>query len=154
MFGKKIGPIESVGKLISGLPVPENTTITFQLLPELIKFKALTGTKKENWPQYELTIDKTEKMQIFDHRQIQQIISQSAPGMILGAAAFGVLGAMLGGKVKTKEKINIQQLLIIDYISNEKKQIILDVSQDLKGSQNLVEHFNQLKPSSFEPIQL
>ncbi len=154
MFGRKIASIESVGKLISGLPAPENTTLTFKLFPEFIVFKALIGTNKENWPQYELAIDKIEKMQIFSHQQIQQVISQSAPGMILGAAAFGILGAMLGGRVKTKEKISIQQLLIIDYISNEKKQIAINVSQDLKGTQNLVNHFNQLKPYSTNPIQL
>lgn len=154
MFGKKNKSIESVGNLIAGLPVPENTPITFCLFPEAIKFQALTGTKKEHWPQYELSIDKVEKMQIFNHQQIQQVISQSTPGMILGAATFGILGAMIGGKVKTKEKINISQLLIIDYISDGKKQIVLNISQDLKGSQNVVEHFNRLKPSSPEPVQL
>ena len=33
-----------------------------------------------------------------------RFIQQSAPGMIIGAATFGLLGAMVGGRIKTKEK--------------------------------------------------
>ena len=59
--------------------------------------------------------------------QIRQVVEQPAPGMILEAAAFGTLGAMVRGRTKTKEKINVYTLLIIDYVSGEAKQIILNV---------------------------
>lgn len=55
------------------------------------------------------------------------MVEQSEPGMILEAAAFGTLGAMVRGRTKTKEKINVYTLLIIDYVSGEAKQIILNV---------------------------
>ena len=55
------------------------------------------------------------------------MVEQPAPGMILEAAAFGTLGAMVRGRTKTKEKINVYTLLIIDYVSGEAKQIILNV---------------------------
>lgn len=91
-----------------------------------------------------------------DERQIKQVVEQSAPGMILGAAAFGLLGAMVGGRNKTKEKINIRNLLIINYTSNGEKQIIIDISNDLKDSSKIVNRFHEMKPETAlqETIQL
>ncbi len=89
-----------------------------------------------------------------DERQIKQIIEQSTPGMILGAATFGLLGAMVGGRVKTKDKITIKTLLVIDCQSDTQKQIVLDVTNNKKDSERLTKHFKELKPIHNQPIQL
>lgn len=90
-----------------------------------------------------------------DERQIKQVVEQCAPGMILEAAAFSLLGAMVGGRNKTK-KINIRNLLIINYTSNGEKQIIIDISNDLKDSSKIVNRFHEMKPETVlqETIQL
>ena len=153
MFGKP-KDFTSVGYLIDGLPVPQNTIIIANLLPEGLRIQALTGRNKADWKNFELSIEKVENIQLMNERQIKQVIEQSAPGMILGAATFGILGAMVGGKVKTKEKVRINTLLIIDYISGEKKQIILNVSDNIKDSTRVVNRFKEIKPTSNDPIQL
>jgi hypothetical protein len=145
----------SVGTLIDGLPVPQNTTIIAKLFPEGLQIKALTGTNKADWKTFELSIEKVENIQLMNEREIKQVIEQSAPGMILGAAAFGVLGAMVGGRTKTKEKIQVNTLLVIDYLSGEKKQIVLNVSNNIKDSTRVVNRFKEIKPPApNETIQL
>ena len=74
--------------------------------------------------------------------------------MIIGGAAFGVLGAMVGGRVKTKEKIENHSILIIDYQSGDKKQIILDVTKALKDSERVSNRFKELKQVQTSTVQL
>lgn len=147
-------PLTSVGKLIDGLPVPQNTAIITNLLTEKLEMRALIGRNRADWKTYELSFDKIENICLMNEQEIKQIITQSAPGIILGAATFGILGAMLGGRTKTKEKIKINTLLVIDYFSGEKKQIILDVTDNLKDSTRMVNKFKEIKPVSNSTIQL
>lgn len=153
MFGKK-KEFAAVGSIIDGLPVPALTTVIAKLQPEGFNLKALTGTQKENWPEYNLSLNKVQDVQLMNEREIQQVIQQSVPGMILGAAAFGALGAMVGGRVKTKEKVKITTLLVIDYESNGPKQIVLNVSDNIKDSEQVVNHFHAIKPSLPKSVQL
>ena len=120
MFGKQ-KPFTTIGDLIDGLPLPAGSWITVDLSPERFLFQGLIGKDKKNWPTYELPIEKIENVQLMNQREIQQVIEQSAPGMIIGGAAFGILGAMVGGRVKTKEKIENHSILIIDYQPRDKK---------------------------------
>lgn len=153
MFRKKKENV-SVGNLIDGLPIPQNTVVLSKLLPDKLEMKALIGTKKEDWKTFELPLEKIDSMQIVNEKEIQKIVSQSAPGMIIGAAAFGILGAMVGGRVKTKEKVKISTLLLIDYTSEEKKQILLNVTSSVNESSKLVKEFKVIKPTSNDPITL
>ena len=145
---KKEKEFAAVGSMIDGLPVPALTTVIAKLQPDGFSLKGLTGTQRENWPEYNLSLNKVQNVQLMNERQIQQVIQQSAPGMILGAAAFGVLGAIVGGRVK------ITTLLIIDYESNGPKQIVLNVSDNLKDSEQVVNLFHSMKPVSNAPIEL
>ncbi len=153
MFGKQ-KDFTSVGSLIEGLPVPIQTIITTNLSPEGLFMKALIGRKKEDWKTFELPIEKIENIQLMNERQIKQVIEQSASGTILGAAAFGTLGALIGGRIQTKEKVKINTLLVIDYKSGEKKQIVLNVTDNIKDNERVVKRFRELKPVSNETIQL
>lgn len=152
MFGKE-RDFTSVGPLIDGLPAPSGTMIIAKLLPEGFNIKALIGKNKNDWQTFELSIEKIERLHLINEKEIQQIIEQSAPGMILGAAAFGVLGAMVGGRTKTKEKVKIKTLFVIDYLSGEKKQIVLDVSNNLKDTERVIKRFHEMKPESNQPRQ-
>lgn len=153
MFGKN-KEFTTAGSIIEGLPIPAETMTTIMLNDDGFEIKALIGRRKEDWKTFELPLEKVHSVQMFDERQIKQIIEQSAPGMILGAATFGVLGALVGGRTKTKEKIMIKTLLVIEYVSNENKQIVLNVSNSIKDCSRLVNHFRELKPNQNQIIQL
>lgn len=153
MFGKQ-KPFSTVGNLIDGLPVPQNTPITVYLESNGFQIQALTGKAKEDWPKFELALEKVENVQIMNQMEIQQVIEQSAPGMIIGGAAFGLLGAMVGGRIKTKEKAKNHVIFIITYTSDERKQIILDISSAVKDSERVLNRFKELKPVQTGSIQL
>ena len=126
MFGKpKEKYYSTAGDLIDGLPVPSGIRITVELQPERLELQALTRRNKTD-----------------------------SSGMILGAAAFGTLGAMVGGRTKTNQKININTLLIIDYFSGEAKQIVLNVSDYKKESEQVVKRFREMKPVANDTVTL
>ena len=148
----------TVGTLIDGLPVLTNTHIAANLQEDKFTFKAYIGRNKDEWPMFELALDKVDNVQIVQKRETSEVTEQSAAGMIIGAALFGSLGARVGGRAKTREKIQdyfitlalnikINHLFRIDYTSDEQKQIILDVSEDLKGAEKVVKQFRELRPS-------
>ena len=86
---------------------------------------------------------------------MQKIFKQSAPGMIFGAATFGLLGAMVGGRTKTKTKKNITYFLIINYnTDNETKNIVITTNDYFKV-QSFVKKYKTLNPKSeFNKIDL
>lgn len=66
--------------------------------------------------------------------------------MIIGAATFGVLGAMVGGRVKTKEKKNINHFVLFTYVSASETKEILLKTNDFWGAGKFVDYFKLLKP--------
>ena len=153
MFGKS-KDFSTAGTLVDGLPVPSNTMITVRLNSEKFYIQALTGRKKEDWPTYELTVEKVENVQLMNQTEIERVVEQSVPGLIIGGAALGALGAMIGGRVHTKEKVKNHTILAITYFSGERKQIILDVTAAVKDSERVLNHFKELKPIQTGSIQL
>ena len=154
-LSKPIKPnAQTVGTLVEGLPIPASVPVAVFLYENRIDLEAVTGTASPN-QKFSLDVDKIQRVSLLNESQVQQIIKQSAPGMIIGAAAFGVLGAMVGGRVKTKQTTVINQLLLIDYISNgESKQILLNVSNDTFQATTFVSKINKMNPSTNQPIQL
>ena len=159
MFGKKKVTRSVGGTHIAGLPVPDGTFVQAVLAPEGLTLTAvLQGIGKPVEQKFSLELDKVKNIRILNETEVKRIIEQSAPGMLLGAAAFGVVGAMIGGRVKTKEKAVIKNLLILDYVSGEEKQIVLDCTKDAPANQAaFMKHFQELKPEKAqapEVIQL
>lgn len=136
------------GILISGMDLPQNIAIKARLYKDTVLFKA--GKNK-----YELAVEKIQKAFVLTGLEVQQIIKQSAPGMVIGAAAFGILGAMVGGRVKTKEQLKTSYLLCINYNSNgEEQQIILDVGFQKGGANDFARRISKANGISNDPIQL
>ena len=148
MFGKKKINGKVIGaNLVEGLPVKEETDLIVKLTDEnLILIEA--PTRKE----FEIDISKISLIDYKNEVEMQRIIKQSAPGMIIGAATFGLLGAMVGGRVKTKEKKIFTHFVVINYHSDEDKTIILKTN-DAIGAGQLVDTFRSLKPTS-EPLRI
>ena len=144
MFGKKKQEGKIVGTtLIDGLPLNQDSNVIMKLTDDKVLLIA-TFAKGGN-KEFEIDISKVTGIEYKTETEINNIISQSAPGMIIGAAAFGVLGAMIGGRVKTKQINTVSHFLIINYQSGEDKQIILQTN-DGNGAKSISEHFRQLNP--------
>ena len=148
MFGKKKTSRSMCGTLITGLPVPEGTFVQVVLTPEGLALNAVLQVGGKSVEQkYSLNLAQIKNIYVLSEAEVQQIITQSAPGMILGAAAFGIIGAMIGGRVKTKEKTITTNFLILDYFSGEEKQITLYCTKEIPANQAaFLKFFRVLKP--------
>lgn len=153
--GAVIQLAQTIGKSVDGLPVPAGVIVTITLFGDKIDFITQSGGFQPQKSHYNLDLEKIQKVTLLDSQQIKQIVTQSAPGMIIGAAAFGILGAMVGGRVKTKEKTKISTLLLVDYISDgENKQILIDVSDNFISASTFLSKFNKVKPQLNQTVQL
>ncbi len=142
MFGKKKS-IGIGGSLISGLPISENSFIQINASPENLSIAAIVGAQKQ---EFNLPVEKITSVRILNEQEIKSTIEQSVPGMIIGAAAFGVIGAMIGGRIQTKERKELKQILLIDYPGN---QIVLDCSGELYSTQKkFLDYVNSFLPQS------
>ena len=81
---------------------------------------------------------------------MEKVISQSAPGMIIGAAAFGLIGAMIGGRVKTRDIKTTTHFVVINYNSDGDKQIVIKTNDSL-GAMKISDYFKELKPETNVP---
>ena len=136
------------GPLVDGLPVPENTSIVAELKPDKFIIKAITNINPNDIKIFELTLEKVQNVQLLQKKETKEVTEQSATGMIIGAALFGNLGASVGGRVRTKEKVTYHTHFVIDYMSDVPKQIIIDVSYDLLRSEKVVKRFKELRPDT------
>lgn len=124
MFGKKKMNGKVIGTtLVEGLPLSEGSDLVVKLTDEGLTL-IVAATKQE----FEIDLSKLALIDYKNEVEIQQIVKQSAPGMIIGAATFGLLGAMVGGRVKTKEKKIETHFVIINYHSDEDKTIVLQTN--------------------------
>lgn len=142
------------GNLVSGLNLPEKTQLSINLFSDKIKIVTNYGNNSAN-QTFELPLEKVTNAFILSEQQVQQIVSQSAPGMVIGAAAFGILGAMVGGRVKTKEKRTMHFFFGIDYTSNgENCQVIIDVGEWSVQANKFIKELNKVKPLENTTVQL
>lgn len=137
MFGKKKDFTILGTTLVDGLPLNQGADVIMKLTTDKLLF-IVSATKQE----IEVDISKLTGIEYKTETEMNNIISQSAPGMIIGAAAFGILGAMVGGRVKTKQVTTVTHFIIVDYTSG---QIVLQTN-DGDSAKKMSEHFRQLKP--------
>jgi len=148
MFGKKKEDQKVLlGNLVEGLPVHEGTDLIVKITPDGASI--MIPSSKQT---FDVNISKLKSVEYYSETDMEKIISQSAPGMIIGAAAFGILGAMVGGRVKTKEKKVVTHFAVINYESDGQKQIVIE-TKDFFGAGQFVDYFKKLKPS-FEPSSI
>lgn len=75
--------------------------------------------------------------------------------MVIGAAAFGILGAMVGGRVKTKQASKLNSLLLFEYLSNDvSKQILLNLGDNQFQANTFLKKLKKIKPLSNQTIEL
>ena len=77
MFGKKNKNQKvSLGNLVEGLPIPQNTDLTIKLTPSEL---SMVG----NGQEFEINFSKLMMIDIKSDVEMEKIIQQSAPGMVI-----------------------------------------------------------------------
>lgn len=146
MFGKKKTTEKILlGNMVEGLPVGSNADLMFKLRLEGAVFFVPSEQKT-----FEINISKIRKVQWYDETSMEKVIGQSVPGMIIGAVAFGLIGAMIGGRVKTKDVKTTAHFVVIDYNSDGEKQIVIKTNDGL-GAMKISDFFKEIKPETDEP---
>ncbi len=85
MFGKKTkNEAVALGNLVEGLPVPQNSDLSIKLTPDAM---TIVGCGQE----FEINFSKLTLVDLKSDVEMEKLIKQSAPGMIIGAVAFGVI---------------------------------------------------------------
>lgn len=116
--------------------------------PDRIEFKAGTTNIK-------LSKEKITDMCIKTDIDIQNQVVSSVGGAVGGAMLFGPLGAMIGGRAKTKKVKNVTTYLIITYSSdNELKYIGFDTVNNPASAIKLVKEFKDSDSTSSMQIEL
>ena len=88
---------------------------------------------------YTIPMPKIMHIGIADSEQIQKSYVSSIGGAAAGAALFGPLGAMVGGRAKEKESKIITHYLTITYQSDgETKYVSFNVSKDMVNANKLI----------------
>lgn len=144
MFGKKKGKT-IVGTHISGLDIPENVNLMFTLDSDGIIIKIPASR------EYSISLNKIQSISCYNATEIEKYTTSSLSSAVVGAATFGVIGAVIGSRPKSKEKRTVLFYLLIQY---DDKTIVLE-SKDGFGMGQIVDYFKKLKPdSSTQRIEL
>ena len=134
---------------VNGLPIAENLLCEIFSFPNRIEFKSGTTS-------ITLMREKITYMCIKTDTEIQQQLVSSVGGAIAGGVMFGTLGAIIGGRAKTKKIKTVTKYLIITYMNNQNElaYIGFDVMNNLASAYTLIGEFNKLNTNSGTHIDL
>lgn len=133
---------------VDGLPIPANVLCEVFSYPDRIDFKA--GST-----EITLSKNKITDISIKTDTEIQQQLVSSVGGAVAGAMFLGSLGAVIGGRVKTKKVKTVTNYLIITYQSEgELKYIGFDIQNNPQSADKLVKEFQKTGSSSGIKIEL
>ena len=122
---------------VNGLPIAENMLCEVFSYPNKLEFK--TGTTSIN-----LSKDKITDMCIKTDTEIEKQTVSSVGGAISGAALFGPVGAIIGGRAKTKDIKTVTSYLIITYNDNGNlKYIGFDIKNNPPSATKLINEFKK-----------
>lgn len=119
----------------SGLPIAENTQCTIHSYPDRYEIAA-------NGAQFNLNKAKVNDVCLNTDVEIQKRYVSSVGGAVGGAALFGPLGAMIGGRVKEKKDRIIHTYLIFTYTKNN---AIDYIGFDTTGNYDAVKFVNEFR---------
>ena len=144
LFGKKKKKEKGLtGVHISGLDVSENVNVTLSLNEDGVTIKT---TSKE----YHIGLNKIQSVSWYNEVDIQKYTTSSLGSAVVGAATFGVIGAVIGSRPKVKESKTVFFYLIVQY---DEKYIVIESQDGFKVGQ-IVDFYKELKPESSNKIEL
>lgn len=136
-------------KHVNGLPIAENLNCEINSYDDRLEFKS--GTTNIKLPRNKIT-----DMCIKTDVEIQKQAVSSVGGAIAGGLTFGRLGAIIGGRVKTKNIRTATHYLIITYTDSSGKlaYIGFEVTNNLNAAGKLITEFKKLNSTSGIQINL
>ena len=133
-------------KHINGLPIPENTFCKINVYENKYEFVA-------NGLNFNLESSKITDISIKTDVEISNQAVSSIGGAIAGGFLFGTLGAIIGGRAKTKKVKTVIKYLIITYLSNDEVKYIGFEAEGLVGV-GALQILNNYKMNSLaKPVQ-
>lgn len=124
---------------IGGLNVPENCTCSVTL-----DRQGLTIICSGN--EILLNLDKIRNVDFQMDIDEKQVLKSSLAGGIVGTAAFGMSGAIIGSRPKSKTKREIKCYAIISYESNQGEYKTFILRDELPNSQRCSKLVDALRP--------
>lgn len=126
----------------SGLPIAEKAEC--QLLSYYDHYDFLSGKMK-----FSLAKSKVMDVSCKTETEFHSQYVSSVGGAVAGAALFGPIGAMVGGRAKKKTNMTTRHYLIVTYMSNnEVKYIVLENTGILNKTNKFVIEFNAIRTAS------
>lgn len=124
---------------LTGLSIPENTNTTITSLDNKYELSA-------NGITFNLNKDKITDISLKTDTEIQKQSVSSIGGAVGGAVLFGPLGAMIGGRAKTKNIRTITHCLIFTYLKDENINFIaFDASYNLPDAKKIIKDYQEHK---------
>ena len=103
---------------------------------------------------FKLPLEKVTDVSMTTEAEIQKAYISSIGGAVGGAVLFGPLGAMVGGRVKTKEDRSVTNYLVFTYLKEgEVKYIAFDVTSNVSKGKYYVELFKKHNVKEYTQAQ-
>lgn len=134
---------------VNGLPIAENILCDVFSYPDRLEFKS--GST-----EFKLMRNKITDICIKTDTEIQKQMVSSVGGAIAGGIMFGPLGAIIGGRAKTKKSKSTSSYLIITYLNNQEEitYIGFDIGNNFSSATKLVKEFRELNTNTKVQIEL
>lgn len=100
--------------------------------------------------EFNLSLNKIENLGYYNEVEVEKHLKSSFAGGVIGAATFGVAGAVIGSRPKEKQTRKVTYYLLIDYSDG---QIIIE-SNDWISLDNMIKYFRKLKPQANETVTI
>ncbi len=126
------------GTHVSGLDIP-NATLSVSLSREGVVISVPSMNK-----DFKLSLDKIQHIGYYSETEIERHLKSSLASGVLGAAVFGVNGAIIGSRAREKEVRKTTYYLLIDHSDG---QIVIE-SENSIGVDGMIRYFKELKPES------
>ncbi|MCM1156357.1 MAG: hypothetical protein NC314_13370 [Roseburia sp.] len=136
---KKIKSKEIRGTHVSGLDIP-NAPVILKLSETGVIILAYTMDKR-----YSIDIEKISNISWYDEKEEEKYQKSSFAKTLVGAAALGPVGAVIGSRPKEKTRDKYTNYLVIDYSDN---RIVICCSEDIYKVMDILKLFKKIKPQS------
>lgn len=132
------------GTHVSGLDIGK-TLVSLCLSDDGLLISAPIFKKEFNLP-----LNKIENLGYYNDVEVEKHLKSSFVGGVIGAASFGVTGAVIGSRPKEKQTRKVTHYLLVNYPDN---QIIIE-SDDGVSICKMIKYFGKLKPQSNETVTI
>lgn len=126
-------------RCVAGLNVPENSMADIVIDRERLHINAAGN-------EFSMTLSQITNVDFQVDVDVEKYLKSSTMKGVVGAAAFGVAGAVIGSAPKTKEKRNITGYAIIAYQNSNKESTSILLRDDAANVNYCRTLVNTLKP--------